>query len=108
MKPDPYFKASEVADEYGIKAGIEVANFEMANMAAVKDFVEREKIDCDMIVTRAIDVQLTQSMSRKVKDRLHKFADINAPTTRETSYFEGERAEMVGFACFQINAANIC
>ncbi|KAH7159430.1 hypothetical protein B0J13DRAFT_592120 [Dactylonectria estremocensis] len=60
LKPDSYYSIARLAKEYGLEAAAEVANFEAANFEAanvdaVADFIRDQDIDCDFVLTRAID-----------------------------------------------------
>lgn len=67
MKPDIYNAISTLANNHGIEAATEVAEFEMENLRAVQTFVDEEKIDCDLDVTHAIDVQLDDDYCAKLR-----------------------------------------
>lgn len=45
MKPDPSWHPGSIASEYGAAFGAEVAEFELANLIAVKEYVEEESVD---------------------------------------------------------------
>ncbi|KAK2739526.1 hypothetical protein FQN55_009402 [Onygenales sp. PD_40] len=95
LKPDPYKLAADLAAEYGIEAAAEVANFEVANLAAVKEYVETEKVDCDMLVTRAVDVQFSRAHSDKIKRGHDMLRQAGVKATKETFYLPEGPAEMV-------------
>ncbi|KAH6628984.1 FAD dependent oxidoreductase [Boeremia exigua] len=67
LKPDYYYGAAGHAAEYGLDAAAEVAEFEHANLQAVSDFIIENNVDCDYIVTRAVDVQLGDDVYNKAK-----------------------------------------
>lgn len=65
MKPDIYNAISTLANNYGIEAATEIAEFEVENLHAVQSFLDEEKIECDLEVNRAIDVQLDDAYCAK-------------------------------------------
>ncbi|KAM6509442.1 hypothetical protein FALCPG4_017097 [Fusarium falciforme] len=67
LKPDSYYSIAGLAKEYGLEAAAEVANFEAANIDAVADFIRDQDIDCDFVLTRAIDVQLSARLQDDAK-----------------------------------------
>ncbi|KEF58515.1 uncharacterized protein A1O9_06441 [Exophiala aquamarina CBS 119918] len=56
LKPDIYFGATINEKSFGTKAAEELMKFEIEQVLDVKKLVERENIDCDFELTRAIDV----------------------------------------------------
>lgn len=74
MKPDLYNFISTLAADHGVDAAAEVAAFEAKHLYAIKEFVQKEKIDCDYTVTKAVDVQLSREHFEKLQgchERLH-------------------------------------
>ncbi|KAJ3529638.1 hypothetical protein NM208_g9668 [Fusarium decemcellulare] len=67
LKPDSYYAISRLANEYGIEAAVEVANFESANVEAVTNFIRDENIDCDFVLTRAVDVQFSAEQQDRIE-----------------------------------------
>lgn len=67
LKPDYYYSISNYAVEHGVEAAAEVAEFEHMNLQAVSKLIVEQNIDCDFILTRAIDVQLGNDVNEKVK-----------------------------------------
>ncbi|KAI8677703.1 FAD dependent oxidoreductase [Fusarium keratoplasticum] len=84
LKPDSYAFIAKLAQEYGLKAAAEVADFESANAAAVTEFIRQEKIDCDFVVTRAIDVQLSEGQHRRLREGYENLVEAGVQSTRAT------------------------
>lgn len=70
---------------YGATAAAEVARFETANVYAMKELIESEGLDCDVQLTRAVDVYLdaehaenTEAAWRSLKEDGH--ADLSDVT----------------------------
>lgn len=95
IKPDPYWHASQVASEYGVIAGAELAAFETANLYALKKYVEREKVDCDMVVTRACDVHFTKAQHKKAQEGLQKMQKLGVSAANDAFELGEKNATMV-------------
>ncbi|KAL2209864.1 FAD dependent oxidoreductase [Sarocladium strictum] len=84
LKPDSYALISTLADKYGVDAAAEVAEFEAANVRAVTDFIREEEIDCDFVLTRAVDVQLNDELQGVLERRYHGLIAAGVEATRST------------------------
>lgn len=65
LKPDLYFAHNAFREKYGEKGAAEIINFEHEHVRAMKELIEKEKIDCDFVLTRACDVHLHPLSVRK-------------------------------------------
>ncbi|KAJ5836293.1 FAD dependent oxidoreductase [Penicillium robsamsonii] len=95
IKPDPYLHASEIAAQYGLAAGAEVADFEVANLNAAKEYIEREGVDCDFVVTRACDVHFSSSQDARIKKRLRNLKAAGVAAAQTVSEVGEDNAEIV-------------
>jgi hypothetical protein len=95
LKPDSYNAISGYTSEYGIEAAAEVASFEAANVKAVTEYVQQNKVDCDFVLTRAVDVQLSTGHQHRIKEGYDKLIAAGIETTKDTFCVEGKDAEMV-------------
>ncbi|PGH15173.1 hypothetical protein AJ79_02538 [Helicocarpus griseus UAMH5409] len=95
IKPDPYYHAGQLAEEHGLISGRELAEFEGANLDAVKEYVEREKVDCDLIITRACDVHFSSDQDKQAKSRLRKLRKAGIKVVKDASEVSGKYAETV-------------
>jgi hypothetical protein len=95
LKPDSYNQISDYAKKHGIDAAAEVANFEVANVLAVQDYITSEKVDCDFVLTRAVDVQFNEEQHRKLKSGHRLLATANVEATKRTYCAPDDRAETV-------------
>ncbi|KAM5380873.1 hypothetical protein ACJZ2D_003397 [Fusarium nematophilum] len=95
LKPDVYNLCSSVSEKHGIEAAAEIADFELANAEAVKDYVLNNGVDCDFVITQAVDVQLSEGQNAALKDGYDKFVDAGVKATRTAFYLHGKDAEMV-------------
>ena len=64
IKPATYSNLSRNADVHGEQAAVEIAQFEASQLFAVKNLVEKENIDCDFQMTRALDVYMDEKVAR--------------------------------------------
>ncbi|KAJ5113135.1 hypothetical protein N7456_001669 [Penicillium angulare] len=111
MKPDIYNFIATLAEDYGVDAAAEVAAFEAKHVHVMKDFVEAEKINCDYTVTKAVDVQLTESHFKKLKDGYHRLVAGGSKAT-DAQIIESEEAETFSgvkgaVGCFAYDAGHI-
>ncbi|KAL3443965.1 FAD dependent oxidoreductase-domain-containing protein [Aspergillus insuetus] len=112
LKPDSYNRIATLAEEYGIEAATEVAEFEARHVDVIRDLVEKENIDCDLGVTEAIDVQFSKSHARKLKDGYDRLVAAGCGPTVRTRYTGPERAEEFSgvkgaVACFSYAAGHL-
>lgn len=82
VKPDLYFNATLAEKTYGPRVAEELTRFEIQQVLDVKRLVEKEQIDCDFELTRAIDVFLDRRVAdptiasyRDMKARGYQFPD---------------------------------
>jgi hypothetical protein len=95
LKPDSYNRIATLAEEYGIEAATEVAEFEARHVDVIRDLVQKEGIDCDLGVTEAVDVQFSESHARKFKDGYDRLVKAGCgPTVRTRFTGPGEAEEV--------------
>ncbi|KAJ5758541.1 hypothetical protein N7520_005697 [Penicillium odoratum] len=112
MKPDIYNFIATLAAEHGVDAAAEVAAFEAKHVRAFKDFVEKEGIDCDYTVTKAVDVQLDEDHFEKLKDGHNRLIAGGSKPTTGARIIESEDAESFSgvkgaVGCFTYDTAHI-
>ncbi|KAF7557278.1 hypothetical protein G7Z17_g819 [Cylindrodendrum hubeiense] len=110
--PDSYYSISRLANEYGVEAAAEVANFESANVEAVSEFIREEKVDCDFVVTRAIDVQFSEEHQDRVKAGYDRLVAAGVEATKKTYCAPAEHAETISGVkgakgCFSYTACHL-
>jgi glycine/D-amino acid oxidase-like deaminating enzyme len=93
LKPDLYNRPDSIAAEFGIKAAAEATAFEAEHVEAIKELVEKEKIDCDLVVTRAADVQFEEPIRDKLKVGYDRLAESGIAAVKGVSFSSGEKAE---------------
>lgn len=87
-----------MAKKHGVEAAAEIAEFELANMEAVKNYVLENNVDCDLILTQAVDVQLSKEHDTALKAGFDKLKDAGVGATKKAFYIDGEYAEQVSIA----------
>ncbi|ODV88115.1 hypothetical protein CANARDRAFT_26271 [[Candida] arabinofermentans NRRL YB-2248] len=65
LKPDLYYAHNAFKSKYGEKGAAEIINFEHDHIRGLKQLVEKEKIECDFVLTRSCDVHLTPGAVEK-------------------------------------------
>ncbi|KAK8169341.1 FAD dependent oxidoreductase-domain-containing protein [Phyllosticta citrichinensis] len=93
LKPDVYFQVPKYTVLFGAKAANEVAAFESSQVYAVKELVEKEQIDCEFTLTRAVDVCLDADHAAKCKAEFMELRRRNVPSVRDVFFAEGKTAE---------------
>lgn len=74
LRPDLYGHIPTYLERYGAEAAAEVANFEVEHIKAVKDLLAEEDIDCDMNITRNMNVYLNEAAGKKAKSTVDLLA----------------------------------
>ncbi|KAK2690714.1 hypothetical protein QWA68_010471 [Fusarium oxysporum] len=95
IKPDVYNFCSRMASKHGIDAGAEIAKFELANVEAVKNYVLDNKVDCDLTITQAVDVQLSEEHNALLKAGYDRLIKAGVSATKSAFYVDGKYAETV-------------
>ncbi|KAF2089926.1 FAD dependent oxidoreductase [Saccharata proteae CBS 121410] len=95
LKPDVYFQVPKYSKMFGKDAATEIALFESSQVYAVKDLVEKEKIDCEFTLTRAVDVCLDEEHAAKCKKEFDELVARKAPSVRDVYYAQGKAAEIM-------------
>jgi hypothetical protein len=70
-----------------------VASFEARQVKEVKDYVEREGIDCDFEETRVFDVCLHKAGRDKAEADFAAITNADLSTAREMGYYSDGKAE---------------
>ncbi|KFY78227.1 hypothetical protein V499_02543 [Pseudogymnoascus sp. VKM F-103] len=93
LKPDPYSSIGHIAAEHGMEAAAEVAEFERAHVDAITELVRTEKIDCDFVLTKAIDVQLLPEECRTAKANFDSLAAAGVKSVGRVAFYGRDDAE---------------
>ncbi|KAF5489963.1 putative oxidoreductase OrdL [Colletotrichum siamense] len=95
LKPDVYFNIPKYIEKYGVDAAVEVANFESSQVFAVKELVEKEKIDCDFTLTRTCDATLDEGLAAATEEAFAKLVESGVANLKDVHYTPRAQAEMV-------------
>jgi len=97
IKPDMYYNILKYSHQYTPSQAASFARFEAQNVLAVKNLVEEEGIDCDFVLTRAVDVYLDEEHSRATLENFGKLKELGKAELGEVEVLEGREAEEVSF-----------
>ncbi|POS69571.1 FAD dependent oxidoreductase [Diaporthe helianthi] len=95
LKPDPYNRPASVAISHGFEEAAECASFEAATLSAVKTVIEEEQIDCDFVLTRAVDVLMTDAINDRMKAGFDLLRKGGLSVMNDVSYQGGPGAEQL-------------
>ncbi|KAH8668884.1 FAD dependent oxidoreductase [Xylariales sp. PMI_506] len=111
-KPDVYFNIYKYTKDYGAENAAAVADFEAANVYALKNLVENEGIECDFALTRAIDVYLDEEHAKATEDAYRKLLEVGKKDLSDVHMLKGKDAEEYSGVkdaklCFSFTAAHL-
>lgn len=92
-----YYNILKYTKKYGAENAAAFARFEAQNVLAVKELVEREKIDCDFVLTRALDVYLDDAHAQATHAAYQELRKIGVANLADVQYLAGPDAEAVRF-----------
>ncbi|KAI3401090.1 hypothetical protein diail_235 [Diaporthe ilicicola] len=112
IKPDVYYNILKYTKKYGAANAAAFARFEAKNVLAVKELVEREKIDCDFVLTRALDVYLDEAHAKSTYAAYQELRRLGVLNLGDVHYSEGQDAEAMSGVkdtkcCFSFTAAHL-
>lgn len=98
-----YYNILKYSHQYTPSQAASFARFEAQNVLAVKHLVEEEGIDCDFVLTRAVDVYLDEEHSRATLENFGKLKELGKADLREVEVLEGREAEEVSLFFFSFS-----
>ncbi|KAI5460188.1 FAD dependent oxidoreductase [Mariannaea sp. PMI_226] len=112
VKPDTYSDIPKFAKLFGIKAAAHLADFEASHVFAVKDLVEKEGLECDFHITRALDVYLDPAHAKKVETTYKEIAKSGTVNLADVAFTPKQHAERISGvknaqACISYTAAHL-
>ena len=93
LRPDMYGHVPKFMDRAGIERGLEVPEFEIAHLNAIKCLIEKENIDCDFTLTRSIDVWCNEEAALKAKQVYDMLVSRNLEYMKDVFFVLGKDAE---------------
>lgn len=103
-RPDLYGHIPTYIDRAGERAGAEIAEFEIANLRAIKKIIDEEKIDCDFTLTRSIDVWCNEDSAKKAEAVYQSMVSHNFEYIDDVVFYTGDKVEGVS----DLNASPNC
>lgn len=98
-----YYNILKYSHQYTPSQAASFARFEAQNVLAVKNLVEEEGIDCDFVLTRAVDVYLDEEHSRATLENFGKLKELGKADLREVEVLEGREAKEVSLFFFSFS-----
>lgn len=95
-----YYNILKYSHQYTPSQAASFARFEAQNVLAVKHLVEEEGIDCDFVLTRAVDVYLDEEHSKATLENFGKLKELGKADLGDVEVLEGREAEEVSFFFF--------
>jgi glycine/D-amino acid oxidase-like deaminating enzyme len=84
---------------YGIEAAVETAELEAANVKAVTQYIQEEGVDCDFVITRAMDVFFSDQMKRRMRKWYESLIRAGVNISRDTFHVPDNAAEKKRCVC---------
>jgi glycine/D-amino acid oxidase-like deaminating enzyme len=94
-RPDFYGHIPTYMDRAGDQAGAEIAQFEIANLRALKRVIEQEKIDCDFTLARSVDVWCNEDAAKSAKAVYDRMVAAGFEYMDDVVFYTGEQVEGV-------------
>lgn len=95
LRPDFYSHIDDYCDRAGVEAAVEVAEFEISHVWAIKKLVEEEEIDCDFTLTRSYDVWCNEAAAEVAKARYERMKARGLRHMDDVVWYDRKNAEGV-------------
>ncbi|KAL4747098.1 hypothetical protein BDW72DRAFT_209854 [Aspergillus terricola var. indicus] len=95
LRPDLYGNIPKYIERHGLDAGAEVANFEIAHIKALKTLIAEEDIDCDLNLTRCMNVYLNEADGEKARKTYEALVAQGLEYTSDIHYTSMKYAEKI-------------
>jgi hypothetical protein len=95
LRPDLYGRIPKYMKRHGVEAAAEVGNFEVAHIQAFKKLISEENIDCDLVITRSMNVYLNADEANQARETYESLAAQGLSFTDDIQYISGKLAEAV-------------
>ena len=97
-RPDYYGHIPKYMERAGFQAGVEIAEFEIANLRALKKVIQDEKINCDFTLARSIDVWCNEEAAKQAKAVYNSMVSHDLEYMDDVVFYTADRAEGVSGA----------
>ncbi|KAG7795737.1 hypothetical protein KL944_005228 [Ogataea haglerorum] len=96
FKPSFYSSSISHTEKYGQKACADITNFEMAHLKELREVLEKEKLECEYIVTRGCDVYTSEKGAQKaIANFHHMMENPYVENKHEFQLHVGDRAKIL-------------
>ncbi|KAL2854646.1 phosphoenolpyruvate phosphomutase-domain-containing protein [Aspergillus pseudodeflectus] len=95
LRPDLYGNIPKYIERYGVEAGAEVANFEISHIPALKKVIAEENIDCDLNLTRSMNVYLNEQEGEQARQIYEALVSRGLEYTSDLHYTPQKYAEKI-------------
>ncbi|PCG97432.1 FAD dependent oxidoreductase [Penicillium occitanis (nom. inval.)] len=93
LRPDFYGYIPTYMNRVDAEAGLEIAEFEIAHINAIKKVIEKENIDCDFTLTRTIDVWCDEESAKQAKKVYDQMVARKFEYMDDAIFYSGKAAE---------------
>lgn len=87
---------TSLAKEHGVEKAAEVAQFHISQIYAMKEAIEKEKIDCDFALRRSYDVYLSKTEPEYANVLLDHQLMADVAVSKHVEFMDTKYAEQVG------------
>lgn len=93
LRPDLYGHIPTYIKRNGLEAAVELAEFEIAHVPALKTFIETEGIECDFVLHRSVDVWSDPEAADAAKKVYEQMSSYSLPYMTDVFFHHGPNAE---------------
>jgi hypothetical protein len=95
LRPDLYGHIPTYIERAGLEAAVEIAEFEIAHVPAMKKFIREQGIDCDFNLCRSIDVWCNEQSAQNAKTVYGQMVAHGLSYMEDVVFYTGKEAEGV-------------
>ncbi|KAJ5201898.1 uncharacterized protein N7498_006561 [Penicillium cinerascens] len=83
------------AETHGPEAAVQMVRHHLDQLAALKEVVDKEGIDCDLRVTRSFDIFFDEKHAQKMEEFLSREEARGTPWTQEVQWIEKAQSDKI-------------
>ena len=107
LRPDLYGHIPKYIARAGVRAGAEIAEFEIDNMWAIKKVIEDEQIDCDFTMARCVDAWCQEKPAKEAKAKYDQLVALDLDYMKDVFFIsDPKQAEAVSELLAQLFPPN--